>query len=527
MQTENPQTPNPRTAGRRSRLVAMSSAAAIVVVGLGAFALLPPVREIRTATQNPVQIAANDTHAPPRMLENSSPFSFADLVERVSPAVVTITSETMTTATDEDGDGAPDNLPEPFRDLFNQFNKNQPQAPHKEISAGSGFIISKDGLIVTNNHVIDASKKITVKLPDGRSFTATLVGTDPATDIALLRIKADKPLPTVEFGDDRALRVGDWVEVAVGNRLLGLSNSVTLPKHCLVGNRARHRRRPGNYNDFIQIDAPINRGNSGGPTFDLRGQVVGMNSMIFSPSGGSVGIGFAIPASTIHDVVAQLQAHGRVARGYLGAEIQPMTPEIAAALGIKEEKGAIVASVVPGGPAAKAGFEQGDVVTAIDGKAVEDSRDLVQRVGSAVAGSSADFTIQRQGQTKTVKVLIGARPDDKVASNEPAMPSAMPATASGMGLGLTAVTPDARKTFNLADSINGVLITKVDPSSDAADKGLEPGDVVMKVGARVVHTPQDVQAGVVDAQKGGHKSVLLLVASQGASRFVAVDIGQT
>ena len=223
MQTENP-TPNSRTTSwRRSRLLAMSSAAAIVVVGLGAFALLPPVRE--TATHNPVQIAANDSKTTPRMLENSSPFSFADLVERVSPAVVTITSETMSTASDEDGDGSPDNLPAPFRDLFNQFNKAQPQAPHKEISAGSGFIISKDGLIVTNNHVIDASKKITVKLPDGRSFTATLVGTDPATDIALLRIKSDKALPTVEFGDDRALRVGDWV-VAVGNPF-GLSNSVT------------------------------------------------------------------------------------------------------------------------------------------------------------------------------------------------------------------------------------------------------------------------------------------------------------
>jgi len=213
MQIENPQNTPPRIPGRHSRLLAMSSAAAIVVVGLGAFALLPPVRQIQAASHDPVQIAANDTsHATPRMLENSAPFSFADLVERVSPAVVTITSETMSTASDEDGDsGAPDNLPAPFRDLFNQFNKAQPQTPHKEISAGSGFIIDKSGLIVTNNHVIDASKKITVKLPDGRSFTAKLIGTDPATDIALIKITSDKPLPTVEFGDDRALRVGDWV----------------------------------------------------------------------------------------------------------------------------------------------------------------------------------------------------------------------------------------------------------------------------------------------------------------------------
>ena len=516
MQSEQPKIPAP-SRSRHSRLLAMSSAAAIVVVGLGAFALLPPVRQ--AATHNPVQLAAADTRSTPRMLENSSPFSFADLVERVSPAVVTITSETMSTASDEEGDGSPENLPEPFRDLFNQFNRAQPQTPHKEISAGSGFIISKDGLIVTNNHVIDASKKITVKLPNGSSYTATLVGTDPATDIALLRIKSDKPLPTVEFGDDRQLRVGDWV-VAVGNPF-GLSNSVTAGIVSSIGRDIG----AGNYNDFIQIDAPINRGNSGGPTFDLKGQVVGMNSMIFSPSGGSVGIGFAIPASTIHDVVAQLQAHGKVSRGYLGAEIQSMTPEIASSLGLKDEKGAIVASVVPNGPAAKAGFEQGDVVTAINGKAVEDSKDLVRRVGSAVAGSSSDFTIERQGQSKTVKVTIGARPEEKVAANEPAMPSSLPATANAMGLGLTAVTPDARRTYNLADTINGVVITKVDPSSDAADKGLQPGDVVMKVGSHVVHTPQDVKDGVAEAQKGGHKSVLLLVASQGASRFVAVDIG--
>ncbi|HWY62278.1 MAG TPA: DegQ family serine endoprotease [Rhizomicrobium sp.] len=518
MQTENT---NPRTTRSHSRLVAMSSAAAIVVVGLGAFALLPPAHPTRTATHDPVQIAANDSGRAPRMLENSSPFSFADLVERVSPAVVTIRSETMSTANDEESDSAPENLPEPFRDLFNQFNKNQPQTPHKEISAGSGFIISKDGLIVTNNHVIDASKKITVELPDKRSFTATLVGTDPATDIALLRIKSDKPLPTVEFGNDRALRVGDWV-VAVGNPF-GLSNSVTAGIVSSIGRDIG----AGNYNDFIQIDAPINRGNSGGPTFDLRGQVVGMNSMIFSPSGGSVGIGFAIPASTIHDVVAQLQDHGRVARGYLGVEIQSVTPEIASSLGLKEPKGALVASVVPGGPAARGGFEQGDVVTAIDGKAVEDNRDLTRRVATVAAGASANFTILRGGASQTLKVQIGARPEDKVASNTPAMPSALPATGSAMGLGLASVTPDARKTYNLADSISGVVITKVDPSSDAADKGLQPGDVVMKVGARVVKTPQDIQAAVAEAQKGGRKSVLMLVASQGATRFYAVDIGQT
>jgi serine protease Do len=502
----------------RSRLLAMGSAATILVVGLGAFALLPHATQV--ADKMPVQLAANDTHATPRMLESSSPFSFADLVERVSPAVVTITSETMTTETDLDDQQ--ENLPAPFRDLFNQFNQQHPQAPHKAISAGSGFIIDKSGLIVTNNHVVDNGKKITVKLPDGRSFDAKLIGTDPATDIALLKIKSDKPLPTVEFGDDRQLRVGDWV-VAVGNPF-GLSNSVTAGIVSSIGRDIG----AGNYNDFIQIDAPINRGNSGGPTFDLRGQVVGMNSMIFSPSGGSVGIGFAIPASTIHDVVGQLQAHGHVSRGYLGVQIQSVTPEIAASLGIKDAKGALVAEVTPNGPAAKAGFEQGDIITAINGQTVEDNRDLTRKVALVPAGQTATFSVNRQGQPKTLKADIGARPDDKVASNTPNPTPGPLATGNAMGLGLASLTPEARKTFNLNETTAGVVITKVDPNSDAADKGLQPGDVVQKVGSKVVHTPADVQSSVAEAQKGGRKSVLLLVASaQGGARFVAVEIGAT
>ena len=525
MQTDShPNSQKPHV--RRVRLLAMTSAAAIVVVGLSAFALLPVThRQIRVANSEPVRLAANDSQArTPRMLENSQPFSFADLVERVSPAVVTITSETMTTEADADGDGTPDNLPAPFRDLFNQFNQAHPQQPHKAISAGSGFIIDKSGLIVTNNHVVDNGKKITVKLPDGRSFIATLVGTDPATDIAVLRIKSDKPLPTVAFGDDRSLRVGDWV-VAVGNPF-GLSNSVTAGIVSSLGRDVGGN--PYNYNDFIQIDAPINRGNSGGPTFDLRGQVIGMNSMIFSPSGGSVGIGFAIPATTIHDVVGELEAHGKVARGWLGVEIQSVSPEIASSLGLKSQKGAIIATVVPDGPAAKAGIQQGDIVTAIDGKTVEDNRDVTRKVASVAAGATATFTVNRQGVEKQIKVQIGARPDDKVASAAPPTPALVPSTASAMGLGLSPLTPEARKTLNISDDVSGVVITKVDADSDAADKGLQPGDVVLKIGDRTVKTPQDVQSGVAEARESGRKSVLLLVAkSGGGTSFVPVDIGQT
>ena len=502
---------------RHGRALAMGSAAAIVVVGLGAFGFLPPVRHVQTAG-TPILIAANQNNrSTPRMLESSAPFSFADLVERVSPAVVSITSETTTT----DGDVS-DNIPEQFRDLFQQFGQRQPQ-PHKALSAGSGFIIDKSGFIVTNNHVVDASKKITVKLQDGRTFTAKLIGTDPATDVALLKVNSDKPLPSVEFGNDKNLRVGDWV-VAVGNPF-GLSNSVTAG---IVSSLGRDIESTQPYTNFIQIDAPINRGNSGGPTFDLRGQVVGMNSMIFSPSGGSVGIGFAIPASVIHDVVAQLKATGHVTRGWLGVSIQSVTPDIASSLGLKDNKGALVAEVVPGGPAAKSGFQQGDIVTSIDGQAVDDSRDLTQKVALVQPGKSATSSVIRNGKPMELKVTIGTRPDEKLASNAPGG-SFTPSSADSAGLGLSSLTPEAKRMYNLSDDVNsGVVITKVDPDSDAADKGLQPGDVVLKINNRAVKSPADFQSGVAEAQKGGRKSVLLLVArSQGGTGFVAIDIDKT
>ena len=514
----------PKPSPRQRRAAALGTAATIVVVGLGAFALLPPVRAIQTAG-TPTMLAANDSDTrAPRMLENSAPFSFADLVERVSPAVVTIKSETTTT----DNDNEMDNVPAPFRDFFNQFGQGQrPQQPHRALSAGSGFIIDRAGYVVTNNHVVDASKKITVTLPDKREFIAKLVGTDPATDVALLKITSDKPLPMVEFGDDKKLRVGDWV-VAVGNPF-GLSNSVTAGIVSSLGRNIDQGSQQ--YTSFIQIDAPINRGNSGGPTFDLRGQVIGMNSMIFSPSGGSIGIGFAIPASLIHDVVAQLKAHGRVTRGYLGVNIQTVTPDIASSLGIKEGKGALVAEVVPNGPAAKAGFEQGDIVSAINGQAVEDATDLTRKVASVPTGQTATFSVARQGKPLQIKVTIGARPDQQqLASLSPNRDGMMaPSSANAAGLGLSSLTPESKKNFNIAENVvAGAVITKVDPDSDAANKGLQPGDVVLRVGNRIVRSPADFQVGVTEAKKGGRSNVLLLVAhSQGGTGFVAIDIDKT
>jgi serine protease Do len=309
--------------------------------------------------------------------------------------------------------------------------------------------------------------------------------------------------------------------VAVGNPF-GLSNSVTAG---IVSSLGRDIEATQQYTNFIQIDAPINRGNSGGPTFDLRGQVIGMNSMIFSPSGGSVGIGFAIPASLIQDVVAQLKTKGHVTRGYLGVNIQSVTPEIASSLGLKDTKGAIVADVVAGGPAARAGLQQGDIVTAINGQAVDDNRDLTRKVAAVPAGASATFSVSRSGKPLQIKATIGVRPDEKVASNEPATGGPAPASANAAGLALSSLTPESRRTYGVADGVNsGAVITKVDPDSDAADKGLQPGDVVLKVGNRTVRTPADFQTGVAEAKKGGRSSVLLLVQrSQGGTAFVAID----
>jgi serine protease Do len=284
----------------------------------------------------------------------------------------------------------------------------------------------------------------------------------------------------------------------------------------------------GPYTDFIQIDAPINRGNSGGPTFDLRGQVIGMNSMIYSPTGGSVGIGFAIPASTIHDVIAQLKSHGHVNRGWLGVQIQSITPEMAASLGSKDMTGAIIAEVVPSGPAAKAGMQQGDIVIAVNGKAVQDSRDLSRRVATLLAGSKATFTIMRDGSRKDITADITLRKDQQVASNQKGGDNDQSESKTkAMGLGLSPLTPDVRRQFNLDDSVNGVLVTDVDPNSDAADKGLRPGDILRSIGNKPVHSPQDVQGRVADAHAAGRKSVLLLVTRGGGERFIAVDIGET
>jgi serine protease Do len=512
-----------RREGVRTALLAGASAAMTVLLSLNALAAPAPAKPMAPQIARPAAPQAQPARplpaaATPRMLENGAPFSFADLVERVSPSVVTVTVEEEIQPTQ---DLVPDDLPEPFKNFFNQFgNGGQQQRPRKAVAMGSGFVVDRNGFIVTNNHVIEKAKKITVKMTDGRELPATLVGTDPATDIAVLRVKADKPLPAVDFVDDRQVRVGDWV-IAVGNPF-GLSNTVTAGIVSSIGRDVGN----GPYTDFIQVDAPINRGNSGGPTFNLQGRVIGMNSMIFSPSGGSVGIGFAIPSSTIRQVIAQLESKGRVARGYLGVQIQAVTNEIAVSMGRKDSKGAIVTTIVPGGPAAKAGFQQGDLVLALNGKPVDDNRDLTRRVAMIPAGASATFTIDRGGKPMTLIAKIGERKDTQTADNgapqRPQPPGAN--TGEAMGLGLASVTPSLRQQYNLEGNINGVVVTRVDPNSDAADKGIEAGDVVVSVTNRPVRTPQDVKSRIADAHAAGRNSVLVLVSSSGGQRYLALKI---
>ncbi len=472
---------------------------------------------------------AAERGGPPRMMEQGAPFSFADLVEHVTPAVVTVLVDREETAQNAD---VPDNIPPQLRDFFKQFQQrggegqgqDDDQSPQtfKSEAMGSGFIIDPDGYIVTNNHVIEKAKKISVKLPDNREFQAKLVGTDPATDVALLRVEGVHNLPTVAFGDDRKVRVGDWV-IAVGNPF-GLGGTVTAGIVSSIGRDIGM----GQYNDFLQIDAPINRGNSGGPTFDLTGRVVGMNSAIFSPSGGSVGIGFAIPATIVEATVQQLKANGSVTRGWLGVEIQNLTPDLAATIGVSVTKGALVARVVPGSPAESAGFHQGDVVTALNGKDVEDSRDLTRQVANLHVGEKAQFAVLRDGKSHPMTAVIAKRDDQKIAANDKSAPEANPAappTQSALGLKLSSITPAIRDQLSLGEDIHGVVVAQVDPNSDAADKGLRAGDVIVSIGNKQVTSPADVAKGVKDAQDAKRDSVLMLVANQQGQRFVAVKVG--
>ena len=452
-----------------------------------------------------------------------APESFADLAASTSPAVVNITTATLIA---QDTDTHP-MVPEgsPFEDLFRDFfdqepgEENRPPQTRRSNALGSGFVISEDGYIVTNNHVIEGADEIMIEFYDGLgTMPATVVGTDTNTDIALLKVEADKPLPFVPFGDSDLMRVGDWV-MAVGNPLgQGFSVSAGIVS-------ARGRELSGTYDDFIQTDAAINRGNSGGPLFNMDGEVIGVNTAILSPSGGSIGIGFSMASNVVTKVVAQLKEFGETRRGWLGVRIQDVTPDVAEAMGLETTSGALVTDV-PDGPAKDAGIESGDLITNFNGEDVEDTRALVRIVGDAPVGETVRVVILREGQSQTLKVTLGRR-ESALADDTEAAPEATPEAPvekSLLGLSLSELTDEIRGELGLDAEADGIVITGVDEASAAWEKGLRAGDLIEEAGQTRVASIADFEARIDDTREGGRQSVLLLVRRDGDPRFVALSV---
>jgi serine protease Do len=449
---------------------------------------------------------------------NGAPMSFADLIESVSPSVVTIQASTLP---DEQAEEQQFENPRQFREwLERQFRGDGP-APQTRPrqSLGSGFFISSEGHIVTNEHVVRGAQEITIGTSDGESYSATLLGTDPQTDLALLKVDEDIAFPFVTLERDPAYRVGDWV-VAVGNPF-GLGGTATAGIISATG------REIGNstYNDFIQIDAPINQGNSGGPTFDLEGNVVGVNSQIFSPTGGNVGIGFAIPSDVAARIVDELIEDGRVSRGWLGVSIQNVTEDIAEAEGLDEPVGAIISSIVADGPADEAGFQRRDVILEVNGEAVEGSRDLTRRIGQFNAGDRIRFLVVRDGREITVRAELSDRPDENALNQMQSRQQAETEVVM-FGMRMMALTDEVREARGLADDQVGLVVESVAPGSEANRKGLMRGDVVLEAGGDAVGSIDAFQAAVDEAASDGRSAILLLVEGRGGQRYVAMQLDE-
>ena len=475
----------------------------------------------------PFAAAETPTTTQPQTVETPygrAPLSFADIVQKVTPAVVSINVNGDVKVADNDQiPGLPD-LPEdnPLYDFFKQFRKGMPQQQPKaqpSLAQGSGFFISPDGYIVTNNHVVEDAEDITVTMEDGSKYPATLVGTDPRTDVALIKVKTQgKTFPYVEF-ETKDPRVGDWV-LAVGNPF-GLGGTVT------AGIISAHNRDIGSgpY-DYLQIDAAVNRGNSGGPSFDLDGKVIGVNTAIFSPSGGNVGIAFAVPAALVQEVVGQLKTTGTVDRGWLGVVIQNVSDDIAESIGMPEAKGAMVTKVSEDGPAAKKDLKPGDVIVAVNGEKIDDSRDLARKIAELHPNTDVKLSIVRYGEKREVDMKLGTFPSSKkLAALEEDKPDTSGQQMKDLGLSLA----PAAKFPGAGDE--GVVITEVDPQSDAADKGLKAGDVILQVAGVAVSDPSDVAAGVKKAMDGAKTDkdkdtvkVLMQVKSGDQTRFVALSL---
>ena len=482
--------------------------------------------EISPEAQQHAQDAANMNQpltAPDAPAGSVMPDTFANLVERVAPAVVNITTTSVVAA--PAGRGGP-NFPEgsPFSDLFRDFGFPGPQSPdgsprrmppQRSNALGSGFVISQDGIIVTNNHVIDGADSIEIEFYSGERLPATVVGTDPNTDIAVLKVDSPEALPFVKFGDSDRARVGDWV-LALGNPLgQGFSASTGIVS-------ARNRELSGTYDDYLQTDAAINRGNSGGPLFNLDGEVVGVNTAILSPSGGSIGIGFSMASNVVTKVVDQLREYGETRRGWLGVKIQDVTPDMADALGLTSAAGAMVTDV-PDGPAKDAGMVAGDVITSFAGGEVADTRELVRRVADAPAGEAVEVVVQRDGDPVTLSVTLGRRElAEGTSSGDVGTPSE--AQSETMGMTIAPLTPEMAAELGVSRDMKGLVVQSVDPEGPAADKGLASGDIITEAGQQPVTTLAEFEARVAEARDAGRRSVLLLIRRAGEPRFVALPV---
>jgi serine protease Do len=455
--------------------------------------------------------------------------SVADLADKLLPAVVEITIESrgpsVPAAPEQTSPGqpSPDDPNNPFKDFFDQFMNRPPEDQPKMTSMGSGFVIDASGIIVTNNHVVEGAESIEVHFHDDTILKAELVGRDPKTDLAVIRVKPKGPLPTVAFGDSDKLRIGDWV-MAIGNPF-GLGGSVSLG---IVSARNRDINA-GPYDDFIQTDAAINKGNSGGPLFSLRGEVMGINTAIFSPTGGSVGIGFAVPSNTAKTVVAQLIQYGETRRGWLGVKIQSVTDDIAESMNLERARGALVADVTPTGPADKAGIEPGDIIIEFNGRPVNSMRDLPKIVAETEIGKKVPVKVLRRGKEVAVMAEVGRLEDgEKLAQASPTQNPAAPAVVTVLGMTVSTLTDELRARYFIDKDIKGAIITEVAKDGPAAEKRLEPGDVITEAGEKEVLGAADISLRVEEAKKAGRNSVLLLVAKGGKSgemRFIAVKIG--
>ncbi len=454
----------------------------------------------------------------------SAPDSFADLAKMLLPAVVNIS--TTSVVSNKSAQEIPQFPPgSPFEEFFRDFfDRNKPQqSQRRATSLGSGFIIDPTGIIVTNNHVIQDSEEISVILQDDTRLNATVVGKDTKMDLAVLRVETKKSLPFIKFGNSDELRVGDWV-LAIGNPF-GLGGSVTAG---IVSARGRNIRS-GPYDDFIQTDAAINRGNSGGPLFNMDGEVVGINTAIFSPSGGSIGIGFSVPSSSAKVVIDQLIKYGKPKRGWLGVRIQSVTDEIADSLRLGNTKGALVAQVTDGSPADKAKIKSGDVILKFDNKDVTDKDVLPRIVAQTEIGRTVDVEYWRDGKREKAKVAVGELQEEANAADSGAdtvAPDAVGELAiQGLGLTVAQLDQKSRTKYKLKDTTKGVVITQVTNDGPAAEKGIKAGDVIVEISQEEVTGPGDVKKKIDEAKERGRKSVLLLIEGQGGLRFVALQIG--